>query len=546
MCGIILPITSPRVRTTGKPMNEEEIDTSIDPAKELSKMPLVYRILGRIESLGNKLPHPAVLFVILAVLVVILSAITTFYGTSVIHPGTGEEIKSISLLNKEGLHKILTSLVANFTGFAPLGVVVVAILGISVAEASGFISAIIRLVVIKAPAKFLTAVVVFAGVVSNVASDVGYVVVVPLGAVIFFAVGRHPLVGLAAAFAGVSGGFAANVFIGASDALMAGITQEGARILDPQYVVSPAANYYFLTASAFLVTIMGTFVTEKIIAPRLGKYTAGDDVDVEAANLTELAPNERRGLIFAGIAFAIILTIILAGTLPANGFLLDPKTGSLLTSPFLRGIVAVIFLGGVVLGLAYGIGARTIKNDSDVVSAMEGGMKSLAAYLVLAFFAAQFVAFFNWTNLGLITAVEGAEFLRSLNIGGVPLIISFVILTVLLDLLVGSASAKWVVMAPVFVPMFMLLGYSPELTQAGYRVGDSVANIITPLMAYFPLIVVFAQKYDPKAGIGTIMALMMPYTVVFFISWTILLIVWYSLGIPVGPGAEIYYTPTAP
>lgn len=526
-------------------MNEEMPDVSIDPEKELAKMPLVYRVLGRIEALGNKLPHPAILFVILAVLVVILSAITTYYGTSVLHPGTGEEIRSISLLNKEGLHRILTSLVANFTGFAPLGVVVVAILGISVAEASGFISAIIRLVVIKAPAKFLTAVVVFAGVVSNVASDVGYVVVIPLGAVIFYAVGRHPLVGLAAAFAGVSGGFAANVFVGASDALMAGITQEGARILNPQYVVSPAANYYFLTASAFLVTIMGTFVTEKIIAPRLGNYTAGPDVDVQAADLTELAPNERRGLIFAGIAFLVILATVLAGTLPANGFLLDPKTGSFLTSPFLRGIIAVIFLGGVVLGLAYGIGARTIKNDSDVVSAMEGGMKSLAAYLVLAFFAAQFVAFFNWTNLGLITAVEGAELLKALNIGGVPLIISFVILTVILDLLVGSASAKWVVMAPVFVPMFMLLGYSPELTQAGYRVGDSVANIITPLMAYFPLIVVFAQKYDPKAGIGTIMALMMPYSFVFFISWTLLLIVWYLLGIPVGPGAPIYYTPAA-
>ncbi|HEX6278841.1 MAG TPA: AbgT family transporter [Pyrinomonadaceae bacterium] len=525
-------------------MNEEEIGTPIDAEKGLARLPLVYRILGRIELIGNKLPHPAVLFVILAILVILLSAITTFYGISVIHPGTGEEIKSVSLLNQEGLHRILTNLVANFTGFAPLGVVLVAILGISVAEASGFISAILRLVVIKAPAKLLTAVVVFAGVISNIASDVGYVVVVPLGAVIFYAVGRHPLVGLAAAFAGVSGGFAANIFVGPSDALMAGITQEGARILDPTYVVSPAANYYFLTASAFLVTIMGTFVTEKIIAPRLGKYTPDEGVHVEAADITALAPNERHGLIFAGIVFVILVSIILAGTLPANGFLLDPKTGSFLTSPFLKGIIAVIFIGGALLGLAYGIGAGTIKNDSDVVAAMEGGMKTLAAYIVLAFFAAQFVAFFNWTNLGLITAVEGADLLKSLNVGGIPLIISFVLVTVVLDLLVGSASAKWAVMAPVFVPMLMLLGYSPELTQAGYRVGDSVANIITPLMAYFPLIVVFAQKYDPKAGIGTIMALMMPYTVVFLISWTILLVLWYAFGIPVGPGAGIHYTPT--
>lgn len=525
-------------------MNQEP-EISIDPEKEVANLPLVYRILGRVETIGNKLPHPAVLFIILAVFVVILSAVTTYFGTSVIHPGTGEEIRSISLMNTEGLHRILTNLVANFTGFAPLGVVLVAIMGISVAESSGFISAIIRLVVIKAPAKLLTSVIVFAGVISNIASDVGYVVVVPLGAVIFYAVGRHPLVGLAAAFAGVSGGFAANIFVGVSDALMAGISQEGARILDPTYVVSPAGNYYFMTASAFLITIVGTFVTEKIIAPRLGEYKAPTGVDVVAEDLTELAPNERRGLVFAAVTFVVLIAIILAGTLPANGFLLDPKTGSFLTSPFLRGIIAVIFIGGALLGLAYGVGAKTIKNDSDVVSAMEGGMKTLAAYIVLAFFAAQFVAFFNWTNLGLITAVEGADFLKSLNIGGIPLIISFVLLTVVLDLLVGSASAKWAVMAPVFVPMLMLLGYSPEFTQAGYRVGDSVANIITPLMSYFPLIVVFAQKYDPKTGIGTIMALMMPYTVVFLVAWTILLIIWYAFGIPVGPGAPIFYTPAA-
>ena len=524
----------------------EEVDVNIDPEKELSKLPFIYRLLGRIEAVGNKLPHPATLFVILAALVLVLSGIASYFGAAVIHPGTGEEIKSVSLLNRDGLHRILTNLVTNFTGFAPLGIVLVALLGISVAEASGFISAMIRLLVIKAPAKLLTMVVTFAGVISHVASDVGYVVVIPLGAVIFHAVGRHPLVGLAAAFAGVSGGFAANIFIGPGDALLAGITQEGARILDPAYVVTPAANYYFLAASAFLVTIAGTLVTEKIIAPRLGEYKAGGDVDVKAEELTELTSDERRGLVYAAVTFLAVLAVILAGVVPEGGFLLDPKTGSFLTSPFLRGIIAVIFFAAVAIGLAFGIGARTMKNDADVMNAMEGGMRTLAAYLVLAFFAAQFVAFFNWTNLGIITAVEGADFLRSLNIGGVPLIISFVVVTVILDLLVGSASAKWAVMAPVFVPMLMLLGYSPELTQAAYRVGDSVANIVTPLMSYFPLIVVFAQKYDKNAGIGTIIALMMPYSVVFFISWTLLLIVWYLLGLPVGPGAGILYTPAAP
>lgn len=522
-----------------------EID-DLDIEKELAKLPLMYRVLGRIEAVGNMLPHPASLFVILAVLVLVVSAITAYLGVSVVHPGTGEQIKAVSLLNTEGLHRILTSLVSNFTGFAPLGVVLVALLGIAVAEASGLISAVIRMVIIKAPASLLTSVVVFAGILSNVASDVGYVVVIPLGAVIFHAVGRHPLVGLAAAFAGVSGGFAANILIGPGDALLAGITQEGAQMLNSAYQVSPAANYYFLSASTLLVTIAGTLVTEKIIAPRLGEYNAPAGLEIVAEDMTSLKPNEKRGLTFAGVVLVVITLILLSGLIPENGFLLDPKTGSVLTSPFLRGIVSIIFFAGLLLGLAYGIGAGTIKGDTDVMNAMEDGMKTMAAYLVLAFFAAQFIAFFNWTNLGLITAVEGAEFLRSLNLGGVPLLILFVVVTIILDLVLGSASAKWAVMAPVFVPMLMLLGYSPEMTQAAYRVGDSVANIITPLMAYFPLVVVFARRYEPNAGIGTVIALMMPYSVVFFLSWTVLLVIWYMFGIPLGPGADIFYTQPVP
>lgn len=505
------------------------------------RLPFVYRILGRIERIGNLLPHPATLFVILAVLVIVISAITASLGVAVTHPGTGKEVRAVSLLTVEGLHRILTSLVTNFTGFAPLGTVLVALLGISVAESSGFISAILRLAVINAPKKLLTFVVVFAGVVSHVASDVGYVVVIPLGAVIFYAVGRHPLAGLAAAFAGVSGGFSANLLLGPTDTLLAGITQEAARILDSGYVVTAAANYYFMAVSAFLVAITGTYVTEKVIVPRLGDYVPKDDVDVKAEEFTKLTSLEKRGLLYAVIGLAVMATVILFGLVPEGGFLRDPKTGSVLTSPFLSGIVAVIFAGGVIAGLAYGIGAKTIKNDADVMRAMEGAMKTLAGYLVLAFFAAQFVAFFNWTNLGLITAVEGAEVLKAMNLSGVALIISFVVVTVLLDLFVGSASAKWAVMAPVFVPMLMIIGYSPEITQAAYRIGDSVANIITPLMSYFPLIVAFAQKYDRNAGIGTVMALMMPYSVVFFFAWTGLLILWYMLGFPLGPGAEIYY-----
>ncbi len=513
--------------------------------KAPAKNSFLNRFLGFIEKAGNILPHPATLFVILAVFVIILSAITASMGVSVIHPGTKELIRAESLLTVAGLHRILTSLVTNFTGFAPLGTVLVAILGIAVAEGSGLISALLRAVVLSAPKQLLTFVVVFAGVMSHMASDVGYVLVIPLGAMIFLAVGRHPLVGLAAAFAGVSGGFSANLLLGPTDPLLAGLTQEAARILDKNYVVTPAANYYFMATSAVLIALAGTWITEKVTAPRLGEYK-GDEKPEE---LKQLSPAEKRGL-WCALAVALLLVgFILWGLVPSGGFLRDPQTNSILRSPFLSGIVAIIFFGGALVGLAYGIAARTIKNDSDVMKSMEKAMATMSLYLVLAFFAAQFVAFFNWTHLGVIVAVKGAEFLRASGIasmGGIPLILSFVCITVLLDLVLGSASAKWAAMAPVFVPMFMLLGYSPELTQAAYRIGDSVANIITPLMSYFPLVVAFAQRYDKRAGIGTVMATMLPYSVAFFILWTLLLILWYLAGLPLGPGAGIHYQPATP
>lgn len=511
-------------------------------AEGVAKDSFMNRFLGAIERAGNILPHPATLFVILAVFVIILSAIAAGLGWSVVHPGTGEVVRAESLLNVQGLHRILTSLVTNFTGFAPLGTVLVAMLGIAVAEGSGLISAALRAVVLSAPRRLLTFIVVFAGVMSHMASDVGYVLVIPLGAMIFLAVGRHPLAGLAAAFAGVSGGFSANLLLGPTDPLLAGLTQEAARILDKAYVVTPAANYFFMATSAVMIAFAGTFITEKVIVPRLGEYK-GEEKPEE---LKELSKAERRGLRFALVAALLFVGVILWGLVPSGGFLRDPATNGVLRSPFLSGIVAVIFFAGVIIGLAYGLGARTIRNDSDVMKAMEKAMATMSLYLVLAFFAAQFVAFFNWTHLGVITAVKGAEVLRSSGIEGIPLIVGFVVITVLLDLVLGSASAKWAVMAPVFVPMFMLLGYSPELTQAGYRIGDSVANIITPLMSYFPLVVAFAQRYDKKAGIGTVMATMLPYSVTFFVLWTLLLIVWYLLGLPLGPGAGIYYSPATP
>ena len=492
--------------------------------------------LAKIEKIGNKLPNPTTLFALFAVGVIILSWVVSQFDFSVILPGTNKEIRPVSLLSIEGLHRIITNLVTNFTSFAPLGTVLVSLLGIAVAERSGLIGTALRLVVIKAPKKMLTFVVVFAGVMSNTASEIGYVLLVPLSAMIFLAVGRHPIAGLAAAFAGVSGGYSANLLLGTIDPLLAGLTQEAAHIIDKTYEVNAAANYYFLFVSTFFIAAVGTWITEKIIIPRLGEYKG----TAQAEEIKPLSKDERTGLIYASAAITIFAAIILVGLLPENGFLRDPKTGGILKSPFLSGIVAFIFLGGFLAGLAYGIGAKTIKSDNDVIKGMGKSMETLGSYIVLVFFAAQFVAFFNWTNLGQILAVEGAMLLKSSGLGPIPLMIAFIIITAFLNLFIGSASAKWAIMAPIFVPMFMLLGYSPELVQGAYRVGDSVTNIISPMMSYFALIIAYIHKYDEKAGIGTLIATMLPYTISFFIVWTALFIVWFVLGLPLGPGAKLF------
>lgn len=507
------------------------------PKKELNGKGRFDRMLSGIERVGNALPHPATLFLIFALLILVISYVTSLLDLSVIHPGTGETITPVNLLSKEGLHMILTNMVTNFTGFAPLGVVLVAMLGIGVAESSGLIGAALKLLVLSAPKRMLTFVIVFSGVLSNTASEVGYVLLIPLAAIIFLAVGRHPIAGMAAAFAGVSGGYSANLLLGTIDPLLAGLSQEAARIIDPNYMVNPAANFYFMFVSTFFIAFAGTWVTEKIIVPRLGTYQG----EATTEGIGKLEADEKRGLKFAFVSFIIIAVLIIWGTVPTSGFLRDPETHSLLHSPFMSGIISIIFLAAAIMGVAYGIGARKIKNDTDVMNGMGKAMQTLGVYIVLVFFAAQFVAYFKWTNLGLIFAIKGAEFLQTAGLGTIPLMISFILLTAFINLFMGSASAKWTVMAPVFIPMFMLIGISPEMTQVVYRIGDSVTNIISPMMSYFALIVAFMQKYEPKAGIGTIIATMLPYSVVFFVVWTLILIVWMFLGLPIGPDAPLVY-----
>jgi aminobenzoyl-glutamate transport protein len=513
-----------------------------DPTPALRPRPrgALNRFLDVVERVGNALPDPTTLFALLALAVVVLSGVAARFDLSVAHPTTGKLIEPVSLLSVAGLHRILTEMVTNFTGFAPLGTVLVAMIGIGVAEVSGFIGAVMRMIVLRSPRALLTPVVVFCGVMSNAASEVGYVLLVPLAALIFRAAGRHPVLGLTAAFAGVSGGYSANLVLGTIDPLLAGLSQEAARIIDPAYVVSPAANYYFMAVSTFLITGLGWWVTERLVAPRVAglEAAAAGSGDGSGADMAQpLSAAERRGLRFAFAAFLVLSALLLWGLLPADGFLRDPGTGSVLHSPFLKGIVALIFFYGVGLGVAYGWGAGTLRNDRDVIRGMSQQMSTLGGYMVLVFFAAQFVAFFNWTNLGLIVAVEGARFLESVDLHQVPLMLTFVLLSATINLVMGSASAKWALMAPVFVPMFMLLGYPPEVTQAAYRVGDSVTNVISPMMSYFALIIAFVQRYVARAGLGTLVSLMLPYSVTFLVGWSTLLAAWMLLGWPMGPGA---------
>ncbi len=494
------------------------------------------KMLNGVEKVGNALPHPATLFGIFALMILILSAVAALFDWHAIHPGTKEIIHSVNLLSVEGIHRILTEMVTNFTSFAPLGIVMVAMLGIGIAESSGLIGAFIRLIVLSSPKKPLTFVLVLAGILSNVASDVGYVLLIPLAGIIFIAVGRHPIIGMAAAFAGVSGGFSANLALGTVDPLLAGLSEEAARILDPAYTVNPTANYFFMVASTFVISFTGTWVTERFVAPRFGKYE-GEETGNGVEKLSVL---EKKGLRNAGITALLILALTLVGIIPENG-IFRGDDGTILASPLIRGVVAMLFITASLMGIVYGFTIKKYRSDGDIMHGMADAMKSLAMYYVLVFFAAQFVAYFKWSNLGIIFAIKGAELVMATGMGLIPLMILFIVLSGLINMAMGSASAKWAIMAPVFIPMFMLLGYSPELSQAVYRIGDSVTNVISPMMSFFALIIAFIQKYDKKAGIGTVIATMLPYSIAFFVVWTILLVGWLLLGLDLGPGSGIYY-----
>ncbi|MDL0110525.1 AbgT family transporter [Campylobacter felis] len=492
-----------------------------------------FSFLNFVEKLGNALPHPAMIFIYLTIILMVSSALASYFNLSV---NFGDRnIQIVNLLSMESFVKFTNTFVENYAKFPPLGVVLVAMIGISIAEHSGYLKSILKALVLSAPKALISFFVVLAGILSNLASDIGYVVLTPLAAMLFYSIGRHPLAGLAAAFAGVSGGYSANLLISTVDPLLAGITQSAAQIINPNYVVGPEVNYYFMFVSTFLIAIIGALITDKIIEPRLGTYR--EDSQVEA--IEDMNAREKRAMILASLGALLYVAVVLVMILPQDSLFRNAETGSFIKSPFIVGIIFFVFFLLAIPGVIYGFLSGSFKTSTDVVNAMSEGMKTMAMYLVIIFFAAQFISLFAQSNIGQYTAIKGAIFLKNLDLNSGLLILLFIAICAFINLFVASASAQWALISPVFVPMFMLLGYAPELVQAAYRIGDSTTNIITPLMSYMPIILSFAIKYQKNVGMGTIISLMLPYSVAFFVSWSALLYVWvFIFNLPLGPGVE--------
>nr|WP_040227295.1 AbgT family transporter [Bhargavaea cecembensis] len=502
---------------------------------ETAKKGFFNKFLNGVEKVGNKLPDPFILFVYMALGVIVLSWIFSLFNAQVTHPGTGETLDIKNLASGEGLRYIVTSMIENFTGFAPLGIVLAMMLGIGLTEKVGMLDYAIRKTIMKSPPWLLTYSVAFVGVMGNLASDAAMLLIPPLAAMVFYKVGRHPLAGLAVGYASSGAGFTANLLIVGTDALLAGISTEAAKIIDDTIVVTPADNWYFNIVSVFVITFLAGFITSKFIEPRLGKYS-GEAVEVD---VEEDPPNAGKGFRNAMIAALVFLVLVYLSV----GFSWSPlrsEEGKVIPSPFLTGIVPILLFLFLTVGITYGVTVGKIKSGKDIAGYMAESMKDMSGYIVLIFAISQFIAYFNWSNIGIWVAVNGAEFLESINFTGIGLIIGYIIFTALMNFLITSGSAKWALEAPIFVPMFMQLGYHPAFTQAAYRIADSSTNIVTPLMPYMVVVLTFMQKYDKKAGIGTLISLMLPYSMAFLIAWIILILIFFYAGIPFGPGITPY------
>ncbi|MDR9416301.1 MAG: AbgT family transporter [Gracilimonas sp.] len=527
-------------------MEKESNNVDKDEVKK-EKTSLFNKFLNFIEKSGNKLPDPAMLFFLLLVFVWIMSAVLSPIDFGETHPLTGEELAVKNLLTGSEMASFLANMIETFVLFAPLGIVLVAMLGVGVAEHSGWIDAGLKKLLNFTPKAFLTPMLILIAIVSHTAADAGYVLVIPLGGVIFYAAGRHPLAGIAAAFAGVSGGFSANFIPAAIDPLIMSFTLEAARILDPEIALNPLNNYYFTAASSVIITLVGWYITDKIVEPRLSDVEVDGDED-EMPQMEKVTNKESRAFWLGFGAMILGLVGLFLWAWPEDSALRDPNwdnpdVSSLFSfqAPLMQAIVPLIFILLLIPGVVYGWASGVYSSSKDMIDNMKKSMESMGYYIVMAFFCALFIDAFGNSNIGLLVALKGANFLQSLAMPGEVTVVGIIFLSAIVNLLVGSASAKWALIAPIFVPMLMQLGISPDLTQAAYRVGDSVSNIITPLLPYFPLVVVFCQRYVKNTGIGTLISLMLPYSMIYMVVWTIFLLVYWWIGIPLSFESNYIY-----
>jgi aminobenzoyl-glutamate transport protein len=520
--------------------NIVEKNTASKKHAGMDEIPAATGVLRWIEIVGNKLPHPFWMFVWISIIIVITSAITSYFNVSAIQPGTGAEIAARNIATGDGLRWFLQNLVTNFAHFAPLGLVLVMLMGVSIAEQSGLSTVIMRNIAFKTPKRIIFPVIFIIGACGNIGSDAGVVVVPPIAALIFMQMGYHPIAGLIAGYAGATAGFTANFFIAGTDVLLAGISTEITEKMTPVMEVSATANWYFMIISTLIVGFAGAFIARRFTIPRTAGFAGMNKVAEVSEENKELKPEEKKGLKHAGISFLILSIIIAALVVPANGPLRNPDTGSVVPSPFLRGLVPILFLMFAIPGYFYGKAVGTIKHKDDVLKHMEHGMRGLAGYIVLMLVVAQFIKLFSWSNLDSILAINGAEFLQATGLTGPLMFILFILLIAFLNIFIGSGSAKWAIFAPIFIPMLAELGYSPGFVQLMYRIGDSITNSISPLYVYFPLLIGWIHQYDKRLKIGTILSLLVPYAVILFIFWTILLFIWYFFNIPIGVGEFIH------
>ncbi len=495
-------------------------------------------VLGWIEDMGNKLPHPFWIFVWICIFVVVFSGIAAFFGVSATHPDTGEEIIAQNLISGDGLRRFLQEMVTNFAHFAPFGLVLVMLMGVSVAERSGLLTVVMRNLAFSVPNKIVLPVIFIIGACGNIGSDAGIVIVPPIAALIFMQMGLHPIAGLVAGYAGATAGFTANFFIAGTDVLLAGISSEITEKMVNMPEVSATANWYFMIASTVLLGFGGAFIARRYTIPRCSKFEILGEVEI-ASSHTGMTELERKGLKHAGWSLLVYIIVILALVAPESAPLRNQETGGIVPSPFLRGLIPILFFFFAIPGYFYGKATGVIKKPNDVLKQMEHGMKELSGYIVLMLVVAQFINLFYWSNLDTILAIKGATFLQATGLTGPVMFILFMVIVAFLNIFLGSGSAKWAIFAPIFIPMLAQLGYSPAFVQLIYRIGDSITNAITPLYIYFPLLLGWIHKYNKNIGIGTIVSLLIPYAIILFFMWTVLLLVWFWLNLPIGVGEFI-------